>query len=166
MNEIQDKLSADPGASVLGIIALLISLVGCCCGILAIPAVVMSIIGLIWAIRSSNTYKTNPEIYSPKSFSNVKTAKILNIIALVLSSIFVIASLVFFGNFMADPEEFFKKLENGEFIETETNTYEYETGEKTNQEVDTWQYEEEVDSVDYNTESIETESELNDTIQN
>lgn len=160
MNEIQNKLSADPGATVLGIIALIISLVGCCCGILAIPAVIMSIIGLVWAVKSANTYKQSPEAYSPRSYSSIKTAKILNIIALVLSSLFVILSLVWFGNFMGDPEEFFNKLENGEFnVETDDFDDDNDVMDDTSEDIDTWEYEESTDTIDYEEEIIEMEIE-------
>jgi len=149
VNEIQNKLSADPGATVLGIIALLISLVGCCCGILAIPAIIMSIIGLIWASKSAKAYALNPESYTSRSYSSVKTAKILNIIALVLSSAALILSILWFGSMFSNPEEFFEKLERSEFyeVETETETYEYESSDDASGDIDTWQYEEEMDSI-------------------
>ena len=164
MNEIQKKLSADPGATVLGIIALIISLVGCCCGILAIPAVIMSIIGLVWAIKSANTYKENPEAFNPRSYSSVKTAKILNIIALVLSGLAVIISLVWFGSMFQNPEEIFKQLENGEF-NVEVDDMDDMESTDSSEEVDTWEYDEEsTDTIDYNEEIIEMEAEEQDSL--
>lgn len=150
MNEIQNKLPADPGAMILGIIALIISLIGCCCGILAIPAVIMSIIGLIWANKSMTTYAQTPDTYSLSSFSNVKSARVINIIALVLSGIALIISLIFFGTLISDPENIFRQIESGEF-----NTEEYEDN-TTTEDVDTWEYEE-------NTQSDESSMELEET---
>ena len=143
MNEIQTKLSADPGAMILGIIALLISLVGCCCGILAIPAVIMSIIGLVWANKSLKIYELDPNSYNPRSFSSVKSAKVVNIIALALSAVALVVSLIWFGTLLSNPENIFEQLENGDF-NTTIDDYEDET--ITKDEVDTWKYEDTTDS--------------------
>lgn len=143
MNEIKNKLSADPGAMILGIIALLISLVGCCCGILAIPAVIMSIIGLVWASKSITAYAAEPESYNPGSLSSVKSAKVVNIIALILSVIGFLIALLWFGSILANPENIFEQLENGDFTR-QVDDYEDET--ITKEEVDTWEYEESTDS--------------------
>lgn len=93
----QNKLPADSNAMVLGIIALVLALTGCCCGLLSVVAIVLSIIGLINANRSLKDYSDNPENYLPQSRSNVYTAKILNIIALVISSIITLIMLLYFA---------------------------------------------------------------------
>ncbi len=93
----QNKLPADSNAMVLGIIALVLALTGCCCGLLSVVAIVLSIIGLINANRSLKDYSDNPENYLPESRSNVHTAKILNIIALVISSIITLIMLLYFA---------------------------------------------------------------------
>jgi hypothetical protein len=143
VNETQNKLPADPGAMVLGIIALVISLIGCCCGILAIPALVMSIIGLVWANKSLKAYAAQPDHYTARSYSSTKSAKVVNIIALILSAIFVLVSLIWFGNFMADPGEIFEQLENGEWKFETTETYgDDEVLEESDSDIDTWEYEE------------------------
>ncbi|BAO54563.1 CCC motif membrane protein [Nonlabens marinus] len=154
MNEIQNKLPADPGAMILGIIALIISLIGCCCGILAIPTVIMSIIGLVWANKSVKAYKMAPDSYNPRSYSNVKSAKIVNIIALVLSVIGFVISLIWFGTAMLDPEGVFKKLENGDFKRQIDG---FEDDGEVDEEIDTWKYEDAVDSTQVNQEVIEVE---------
>ncbi len=154
MNEIQNKLPADPGAMILGIIALVISLIGCCCGILAIPIAIMSIIGLVWANKSVKAYKMAPESYSPRSYSNVKSAKIVNMIALILSVIGFVISLIWFGSVMFDPEGIFKKLENGDF---NTQVDDFEDDGVIDEEVDTWKYEDSVDSTQVNQDVIEVE---------
>ncbi|WP_156339972.1 CCC motif membrane protein [Nonlabens sp. YIK11] len=168
MNDIQRKLSADPGATVLGIIALLISITGCCCGILAIPSVIMSIIGLVWAVKSGNAYKRSPESYLAKSYNNIKTAKILNIIALVLSAIALVVSMIWFGSMFNNPENFFEQLENGEFnVEVddmnEDDSFDDTT---TEEEIDTWRYEDAVDSTTAGDKVIEVEEyeQYNDSI--
>lgn len=90
------KLPADPNALILGIIALLVSFVGCCCGIFAFIPLVLSIIGLVMANRSLKAYKLNPEVYSHQSKSNVITAKVINIIALVISAVVTLLYLIYF----------------------------------------------------------------------
>ena len=91
-----NKLPADPTALILGIIALIISLAGCCCGIFAFIPIIMSIIGLVMANKSLREYQINPDVYEPQSRSNMSTAKILNIIALVVSSIVTLFYLAYF----------------------------------------------------------------------
>ena len=100
-----NKLSADPSALVLGIIAITISIAGCCCGVFAIVPVILSIIGLVIANRSLQEYSSNPKAYNPNSRSNVSTAKVLNIIALVISSLvtlFYIAYFMIYGVFISE----------------------------------------------------------------
>jgi hypothetical protein len=94
---MHNKLPADPTAMILGIIALVVSLAGCCCGIFAFIPI---IIRLVMANKSLRIYQINPSIYEPQSKSNVSTAKVLNIIALVVSSIvtlFYIAYFIIYG---------------------------------------------------------------------
>lgn len=93
----QNKLPADSNAMILGIIALVLALTGCCCGLLSLVAVALSIVGLVIANRSLRDYTDNPENYSPQSRSNVYTAKILNIIALVISSLVTLIMLLYFA---------------------------------------------------------------------
>ncbi|MFT5626826.1 MAG: hypothetical protein ACJA1H_002689 [Glaciecola sp.] len=102
---INNKLSADPTALILGIVAIIISIAGCCCGVFAIVPVILSIIGLVIANRSLQEYNVNPEAYDANSRSNVSTAKILNIIALVISSLvtlFYIAYFMIYGAFLSE----------------------------------------------------------------
>ncbi|MFK7781885.1 CCC motif membrane protein, partial [Psychroserpens sp.] len=91
-----NKLPADPTALILGIIALLVSFAGCCCGIFAFIPLILSIIGLVMANKSLKEYKLNPENYAHQSNTNVSTAKVLNIIALVISSIVTVLYLLYF----------------------------------------------------------------------
>ena len=92
----QNKLSADPSALILGIIGLMISFAGCCCGIFAVVSIVLGIIGLVMANKSINEYKTNPESFSRISYNNVFTSKILNIISIVVGAVITLAYIVYF----------------------------------------------------------------------
>jgi hypothetical protein len=111
-----NKLSADPIALILGIISLVIVFFGCCCGYLAAIALVMAIIGLVLATSSLKEYDSNYENYSFQSRKNVYSAKIICIIGIVLSSIFLILSMDFFSFYNKnEPNVFFKKyFENKE----------------------------------------------------
>jgi hypothetical protein len=90
-----NKLPADPLSMVLGIIALVIVVTGCCCfGPTVIVSLVLGIIGLANANKSLKLYYANAEDYDPRSRSNVYTAKVLNIVAIVLSGLCVLSFLV------------------------------------------------------------------------
>ena len=158
INQPIRKLPADPGAMALGIIALVISVVGCCCGILAIPAMILSIIGLVWAIKSQSKYRNEPGKYAASSYSSVNTAKIVNIIALIMSVLFLIISIAILGSFMMNPEELMENFENGTFNQNADDVnYENGTDPASTTEIDEWKYEE--DSINNN---IDIES--NDTL--
>ena len=85
-----NKLSADPGSLLLGILSLIIIFFGCCCGIFAVVSLVLSIIGLVIANKSLNEFYLNSENYSLQSKSNVNIGRILCIIGVVFSSLFII----------------------------------------------------------------------------
>ena len=78
----QQKLQNSTLILVLGII----SLIGCCCyGLLGLIA---GIITLILAKKATDIYSENPEAYS--GFQNVKVGRVLAIIGLVLSVLYLI----------------------------------------------------------------------------
>lgn len=92
------KLSADPLALILGILALVLGIAGCCCyGVTALIPLVLGIIGLVLANKSLRDYQQNPEAFNVQSKNNVNTAKVINIIAIVLNSIIFIVALVVFA---------------------------------------------------------------------
>lgn len=76
----------------------ILSIIGCCCyGILGI---IFGVITLVMAKRATEIYNADPELYT--GFENVKTGRILAIIGLVLSGVYLVASivaLVVFGGF-------------------------------------------------------------------
>lgn len=123
----QNKLPADSLSMVLGIIALVMIVGGCCCyGIPAFVGLILSIIGLISANKSLAEYDTNPEVYSHQSRSNVATARIINIIALIISSIvalIAIGVIILYGSILS-----FGMFNNSNFNNwnKEQTDYEYE----------------------------------------
>jgi hypothetical protein len=127
----QSKLPADSLSLILGIIALVIIVGGCCCyGFPAFVGLILSIIGLISANKSLAEYDVNPEIYSHQSRSNVATAKIINIIAVILSSIIsliMIGFLILYGSILS-----FGMFNNSNFNnwDEEQNDYEYDYEEE------------------------------------
>ena len=144
----QNKLSADPLALILGILALVIGIAGCCCyGITAIVPLILAIIGLVSANRSLREYKENPEAFSPQTRSNVNTAKIINIIAIVMNGIIVliaVAVIAFYGTMLSTGifDEIRKNSGNDDFFD-----YEVEIDTTNTWEEDAYSVEEELDSV-------------------
>lgn len=91
-----NKLPADNTATILGVVALILVFLGCCCGFFSVISLVVAIIGLMMANKSLREYKLNPEAFSHSSYSSVNTAKILNIIALIISALITAFYLVYF----------------------------------------------------------------------
>ena len=76
----QQKLPNSTLILVLGIL----SLISCCCyGI----GVILGIVALVLAGTATKTYMANPEIYT--GYQNVKVGKILAIIGMILSAIYL-----------------------------------------------------------------------------
>jgi len=152
----QNKLSADPLALILGVLALVIGIASCCCyGITAIVPLIMAIIGLVVANKSLKEFGENPEAFSPQSRSNVNTAKIINIIAIVINGLIVLmaaAVLIFYGTMLSSGMlDDFNDFENDDYyydseMESDTlNTWENDTYED-----DTYIIEEDSTEVDTN----------------
>lgn len=80
------------------------SIIGCCC--YSIPGLVCGIIAVILATRATDVYKLAPETYS--DYGNVKAGKIMGIIGIALSIIFLmilIWAVAFIGwDAIQDPE--------------------------------------------------------------
>lgn len=142
------KLAADPLALVLGILSLVLGIAGCCCyGITAIIPLVLAIIGLISANRSLREYKQNPEAFSPQSASNINTARVLNIIGIVLNGFVVLISIViiaFYGTMLSTG--FLDEIRNNSTISDDYYDYEVEVDTSKINEED-YYFEEEQDSV-------------------
>lgn len=78
----QQKLPNVTIVIVLSILGLL-----CCC-FAGIPGILFGGIGLILALNDEKKYKANPDTYS--NYSQLKTAKILAIVALALGALYLI----------------------------------------------------------------------------
>ena len=92
---MNNKLSADPTALILGIISVVIVVLGCCCGFLAIFSLALGIVGLVLANKSLNEFYLNSENYSVQSQKNVYAGKVLSIIGISLSGLFILIFAVF-----------------------------------------------------------------------
>lgn len=89
-----NKLSADPTTLILGIIAFVIMIFGFCCGLFVFFSLVLSIIGLVLAVKSLQDYNENPSNYSHNSQQNVYIAKIICLITTILSSLYFVVIVV------------------------------------------------------------------------
>lgn len=130
------KLPADPNALIFGITSVVIVFLGCCCGIFVLVSLVLSIVGLVIANKSLKEYDNAPEIYSANSKNNVFIAKILSIIALVISSIYVLILIVFFfiyGTFISGEmmRELYKNRNQIEQLQDSLETMDYESDSET-----------------------------------
>lgn len=91
---MRSKLSNDPAALILGIVALVLSLVGCCSVILSILAIVLGITGLVLAVKSIKEFDQYPDVFTTGSRSNMNTGKIMSIIALSISGLKLLLLLI------------------------------------------------------------------------
>lgn len=122
------KLPADSSSVTLGIISLSILLLGFCCGPIAIVALTLAIIGLVKANRSIALYHSKPEEYNVLSYKNVKTGKILNIIAIPLSGLVTLFWLIYYFFYGAAILSMFSLLSNAmeyEQLEQDNKLNEY-----------------------------------------
>ena len=77
--------------STLILVFVILSIVTCCCyGVLGL---IFGIVALVLAKKAKQIYLADPEIYS--GYSNVKTGRILAIIGIVLSGLYLILNIAF-----------------------------------------------------------------------
>jgi len=132
---MRNKLSADPAALILGILSVVLVILGCCCGIIAPVTLTLGIVGLVMAKKSLKEYELEPDIYDPKSRSNVYIGKVLSIIGIVLSSLLTLAMIIYFifvGKLITDEDfmkEFRKDIEKNQRVHdsTESDVIEYDS---------------------------------------
>ena len=96
--------------AMISLILGILSFIGCCCTS-GFGGLILSGIALFLARKDEKTYAENPELY--ENFSQVKTAKIIAIIGLVLS-VFIIAIFVYMkstGQYDALMENYMKAIE-------------------------------------------------------
>lgn len=84
-NQTQEQLQNSTLILVLGIL----SIVTCCC--YGVIGLILGIVTLVLAKKATAIYAENPDLYT--GFQNVKTGKILAIIGLVLSAIYLLFSI-------------------------------------------------------------------------
>ncbi|MFA7444425.1 MAG: CCC motif membrane protein [Flavobacteriaceae bacterium] len=161
----QSKLPADPLSIILGITALVVIVGGCCCyGLTVFAALALSIVGLVAANRSLSEYKANPEAYSRNSRGNVLTGRVLNIIAVVLSGIYILILTGFFlvyGSLISSGMFNNFDLNNPDWYpqEEEPTDYEYDYDEEQIIEEDSL-YEKDDDSLYYYEQAIYIEERI------
>ncbi len=96
-----------PNATLILVFGIL-SIVGCCC--YGVVGVIFGIITLVMAKKALEIYNANPEMYL--GYQNVKIGRILAIIGLVLSGLFLvtcIVMLIIFGG-IEGMEEFQREM--------------------------------------------------------
>lgn len=74
-----------PNATLVLVMGIL-SIVGCCC--YGLPGLIFGIIAIVLAGKATKIYKESPELYT--GFGNVKAGKIMGIIGIALSVLFII----------------------------------------------------------------------------
>ncbi len=73
----------------------ILSIVTCCCyGVLGL---ILGVITIVLAKKATALYAENPELYS--GFQNVKTGKILAIIGIILSALYLIMTIWMISTF-------------------------------------------------------------------
>lgn len=80
-----------PNATAVLVLGIL-SIIGCCC--YGIPGVIFGIIALVLAKKDKQLYVQNPELYL--NYNNVKTGRILAIIGIIISALYIILYIGFF----------------------------------------------------------------------
>lgn len=101
MGMTQEKLPNTTTAMVLGIISFI-----CCCFSSGIGGLIFSGIALIFANKDKKLYEENPEFYY--NYNQLKTARIIAIIGLILGAITLITSIIYIismGGFEAYMEQ-------------------------------------------------------------
>lgn len=104
---MQEQLKNSTLILVLGIL----SIVTCCCyGVLGI---ILGIVTIVLAQKATAAYAENPDMYT--GFQNVKIGKILAIIGIILSILYLFATVWMISTFgweaLEDPELMQQKLE-------------------------------------------------------
>ncbi|KPH10891.1 CCC motif membrane protein [Chryseobacterium sp. ERMR1:04] len=96
----QQKLPNATAVLVLGIV----SIIGCCC--YGVVGIITGIVGLYLFKKDNILYQQNPDMYS--DYNNLKTGKILCIIGIVLSILYIVYLIVVISTLgmdaMKDPQ--------------------------------------------------------------
>lgn len=99
-----------PNATLILVMGIL-SILGCCC--YGVPGIICGIVAIMLAKKATNLYQEAPENYS--GFGNVKAGKIMGIIGLILSVLFIgylVWIISYFGiDALQDPELLQQRLQ-------------------------------------------------------
>lgn len=94
-----------PNATLILVMGIL-SIVGCC--VYGVPGFIFGLIAIVLGVKSTRLYKQDPENYS--NYGNVNAGKIMGIIGLSLSIIYIILIIMLISAIgwaaISDPETF------------------------------------------------------------
>jgi hypothetical protein len=103
-NQTQRPLPNATAVLVLGIIAI----VGCFCD--GLPGLICGIIALVLAGKDLKLYNADPTLYTPGSYSNLKSGRICAIIGVSLSAVCLVVLIIYIFSFglaiLSHPWEF------------------------------------------------------------
>jgi hypothetical protein len=86
-----------PNSTLILVFGILSILTCCCYGILGL---IFGIVALVLAKKARQVYAEEPDIY--RGYENVKTGRILAIIGIILSALYLIATIVSFAIYGVD----------------------------------------------------------------
>jgi membrane glycosyltransferase len=101
-----------PNSTLILVFGILSILTCCCWGILGL---IFGIAALVLARKAKEIYLAEPEVYS--GYNNVRTGRILAIIGIILSAIYLLVNIVFIALYGWDgmqemSEEWLRTMEN------------------------------------------------------
>ncbi len=86
-----------PNANAVLILGILSILTCCCMGVIGL---VLGVLALNLAKKDSVLYNQNPELYT--NYSNISTGRVLAIIGIVLSAIYLLINIYFYATIGSD----------------------------------------------------------------
>lgn len=99
-----------PNATLVLVMGIL-SIIGCC--FYGLPGLIFGTIAIIFGSKDTKIYKENPEMY--QGYENIKAGKIMGIIGVVLSIIYILLIIWMISYFgwetLQDPESVRQRLE-------------------------------------------------------
>jgi hypothetical protein len=161
-----EKLPGDPLAITLGIVSIVLFFVFCSCyGVISIITLIISIAGLVVANKSIAQYRIESHRYSYNTLRSVQNARVINIIGTVLSGLVALTLIIllfFFGSI------FYAIMDGNWDTLKHIDTFEKEIYEDDNfrveERTDTWQYEEEIDTLNQESDSVDLQIDPKDNI--
>ena len=107
--QMQQPLPNASAVLALGIV----SIVGCCC--YGVPGMICAIIALVLYGKDAQLFMANPELYTPGSYSNLRTGRICAIIGLIPSILwflFVLFVIITAGfGVLTHPQDFIRQFQ-------------------------------------------------------